>query len=102
MAMPEFSRWQKVAAIELPFDTYHPQGIVKIGSTYYLSTVDKAGARGYLVEFALSEDPSPQATARELRRIPLVDGDKGERYHPGGIDVDEASGQIWVPVAEYR
>jgi hypothetical protein len=100
--MPEFSRWKKVAAIELGFETYHPQGIVKKDGVFFLSTVDRASAKGYLIAFTLSDGPLAGAVAHEVRRITLVDGDHGERYHPGGMDVDDASGQIWVPVAEYR
>ena len=31
-------KWTQVAAIPINFNTYHPQGMVKIGDTYFLST----------------------------------------------------------------
>src|SRR5258708_2676172 len=33
-------KWNQVAAIPINFNTYHPQGMVKIGDTYFVSTVD--------------------------------------------------------------
>src|ERR1700704_73354 len=33
-------KWTPVAAIPINFNTYHPQGMVKIGDIYFLSTVD--------------------------------------------------------------
>src|SRR5437667_2642664 len=33
-------KWNQVAAIPIAFNTYHPQGMVKIGDTYFVSTVD--------------------------------------------------------------
>src|ERR1700682_139109 len=30
-------KWTAVAAIPINFNTYHPQGMVKIGDTYFLS-----------------------------------------------------------------
>jgi uncharacterized protein DUF6454 len=102
LALGDFKGWRQVAAIELPFETYHPQGLAKIGATYYLSTVDRTGMRGYLVAFALSDGPLETAVAREIGRTLLADGDNPERYHPGGIDLDDRSGGLWVPLAEYR
>jgi hypothetical protein len=34
------SQWRQVAAIPVNFNTFHPQGMVKIGDTLYLSSVD--------------------------------------------------------------
>ena len=99
--------WTPVAAVTLRFRTYHPQGMVKIGDTYFLSAVeilktpeklpapvggqayDTGSGIGHLFKFA--------ADGRLLADIKLGEG---SIYHPGGIDYDGAS--IWVPVAEYR
>ena len=82
-------RWLRIAAIKPQFATHHPQGLVKSGETFYLSSVTGAGI-GYLFHFG--------AQGQLLRQLTL-----GEDaiYHPGGIDQDK-NGFIWVPVAEYR
>lgn len=88
------STWQQVGSIPLDFPAHHPQGMVKIGSYFFMSSVeviDRANGigRGYLFKF--------DQTGKLLTRIQLGEG---AIYHPGGIDFD---GQyIWVPVAEYR
>ena len=33
-------KWNLVTAIPINFNTYHPQGMAKIGDAYFLSTVD--------------------------------------------------------------
>ena len=99
--------WQPAGARVLAFDTFHPQGLVKVGNAFYLSSVEviaptsrvaqpvdgtdrTAGeGRGHLFKF--------DADGRLLSDLTLGDG---AMYHPGGIDFD---GQfIWVPVGEYR
>ncbi len=99
--------WQPAGSRVLAFDTFHPQGLVKVGDAFYLSSVEvttpprrftkpvdgmerSAGeGRGHLFKF--------DADGRLLSDLTLGEG---SIYHPGGIDFD---GQfIWVPVAEYR
>jgi Family of unknown function (DUF6454) len=81
--------WTRVAAIPVTFTTHHPQGMVKIGDTFYVSSVDKDETAGHLFKIdksgALITDLSLGA---------------GELFHPGGIDFDGKD--LWVPVAEYR
>lgn len=101
------TRWEKVGETPLAFEDHHPQGMVKIGDDFYISTVriierterydtpqdgmDRTAGvgEGYLLRF------SPDGEL--LDQVQLGDGDA---YHPGGIDFDGTS--IWVPVAEYR
>src|SRR5205085_9104249 len=68
---------------------FHPQGMVKIGDAFYVSSVDKGKGAGHL--FKIDRDGNLAGD------LPLG---AGVVYHPGGIDYDGAS--IWVPVAEYR
>lgn len=101
------TQWQRKAAIPLQFPTFHPQGMVKIGDAFFVSSVD--------IRKPTTRFPSPQggydrdigegvghlfkfdAEGRLLADLTLGEG---SIYHPGGIDFD---GQhIWVPVAEYR
>jgi len=82
------SAWTLAASVPLDFPAHHPQGLVKIGDTFYQTAVDRAGL-GYLFKF--------DASGRLIASIKLGEG---AIYHPGGIDYDGTS--IWVPVAEYR
>jgi len=86
--------WTHAAAIPVKFPTFHPQGMVKIGDTFYVSSVevrnrDSGDGTGHLFRI----DNSGQLLA-DLKL------GEGPIYHPGGIDYDGQS--IWVPVAEYR
>ena len=90
--------WKQTAAVRLQFPSFHPQGMVKIGEYFFMSSVEVTRKRqnndggegvGLLFKF--------DATGKLLTKITLGEG---LIYHPGGIDYD---GQfIWVPVAEYR
>jgi hypothetical protein len=98
--------WRQTAAIPLRFNTHHPQGMVRVGDDFYLSTVEvieqtkrspqasghdrSAGAGfGHLIRFGIDGRPHEDLRLGE-----------GTIYHPGGIDYDGR--HIWVPVAEYR
>jgi hypothetical protein len=94
MRLTRQSTWTQVAAVPVAFPTYHPQGMVKIGDTFVVSSVevrDRQAGRGIGHLFKMDG-------AGKL--IGHVELGEGAIYHPGGIDFD---GQhIWVPVAEYR
>ncbi len=101
------SAWTHVAGVRMGFHTFHPQGLVKIGDTLYVSSVE--------VRVAPVRFPTPvgghdrdtgegvghlfkvDMTGRLLADLPLG---RGAVYHPGGIDFDGRF--IWVPVSEYR
>ena len=101
------SKWQLVDQVKLDFQTYHPQGLVKIGDDFYISSVKKIVSPkkfktpqggydrttgegvGYLFKFDKQGELVSKVTLGE-----------GSIYHPGGIDFDGRF--IWVPVAEYR
>ncbi|HBI86567.1 MAG TPA: hypothetical protein DDY75_01525 [Sphingobacterium sp.] len=94
-------------SIPLLFDTYHTQGLTKIGDYFFLTGVDvhrwpKAYKKlmgkfdrdvgvgnGYIMKFNLKGE-----------LISKVSLGHGSMYHPGGIDFDGEN--IWVPVCEYR
>ncbi len=99
------STWTLLSEIPLAFDTYHPQGLVKVGDYFFLSSVET------------KERPVPMNDSRYDRTTgagtghlfkidstgKLVDQTtlgEGAMYHPGGIDFDGES--LWVSVAEYR
>jgi hypothetical protein len=101
------TRWEKIGETPLAFEDHHPQGMVKVGDAFYVSSVriiertqrydtpqdgmDRTPGvgEGYLLKFS--------ASGELLDQVRLGEGDA---YHPGGIDFDGEA--IWVPVAEYR
>ena len=83
------SPWKLVSSVPIKFRTHHPQGMVKIGDTFFVSSVDKAGTSGHLFKI--------DAAGNLVADLPLGEG---ALYHPGGIDYDGTD--IWVSVAEYR
>ena len=87
-ALTRASVWTLAGSVPLDFPAYHPQGLVKIGDTFHMTAVDRAGL-GYLFKF--------DAAGRLVTSVKLGEG---AMYHPGGIDYDGT--HIWVSVAEYR
>jgi hypothetical protein len=95
--------WKLVRETRLKFRTYHPQGLLKIGDRFLLSSVETfKGSNG---------DAAPGLRSRSGRgHLFLFDQDgeviqglslgEGARFHPGGIDSDGRF--VWIPVAEYR
>jgi hypothetical protein len=106
-AITRESRWTLLATHPLAFAAHHPQGMVKIGETFFVSSVeitvrtrrypqpvggvdrDAGEGVGHLFKFG--------ADGSLLAHLRLGEG---AIYHPGGIDYDGT--HIWVPVAEYR
>ena len=101
------TQWKQVAAIPIGFDTQHPQGMVKIGDDFYVTSVEikKPTTRYPQLQDGYDRDTGEGAghlfkfdkTGKLLADLPLGEGPV---YHPGGIDYDGR--YIWVPVAEYR
>jgi hypothetical protein len=94
LGLTRASTWTPVASIPIAFRTFHPQGMVKVGETFFVSSVeviDREAGRGVGHLFAIDKAGTLIADLRL---------GEGAIYHPGGIDYDGTS--IWVPVAEYR
>jgi hypothetical protein len=88
------SHWKLVASVPIAFRTFHPQGMVRIGETYFVSSVEvrnRDAGQGIGHLFRIDK------TGHLVTDLRL-----GENaiYHPGGIDYDGQN--LWVPVAEYR
>ena len=86
--------WTRVSSVPIPFQTFHPQGLVKIGDTFFLSSVevlDRDAGKGIGHLFKMD------SAGRRLADLKLGEG---AIYHPGGLDYDGTN--IWVAVAEYR
>ena len=99
--------WKHVTSIPIEFTTHHPQGMVKIGDTFYVSSVEIVVRTTRLRESAGGFDRDAGEGVGHLFKIDkagklIADLKLGEgaMYHPGGIDYDGRN--IWVPVAEYR
>ena len=99
--------WKQVAAIPVAFPTFHPQGMIKIGDAFFVSSVD---IRKPTTRYSQLQDGYDRDTGEGEGHLFKIGADgklladlklgEGTIYHPGGIDFD---GQfIWVPVAEYR
>jgi hypothetical protein len=89
MKLARDSAWTLTSTVPVKFMTHHPQGMVKIGDMFYVSSVDKIRGVGHV--FKIGPDGNRLADIRL---------GEGEIYHPGGIDYDGEN--IWVPVGEYR
>jgi hypothetical protein len=99
--------WVESAPLNLKFDAHHPQGLVKVGETFFLSSVQVVRRPKALPapEDGFDRDPG-QGVGHLFRfnRDGRLTGElqlgEGTIYHPGGIDSDGEF--LWVPVAEYR
>ena len=104
--------WTPVQSVTMNFQTFHTQGLVKIGDTFFVSavevlegTVRNGATTDSLYDFSLDRSTGAgrgwlfkfKADGRLLGKLELSDG---SRYHPGGMDFDGR--YLWVPVAEYR
>jgi len=101
------SSWQPVASVPIKFPTYHPQGMVKIGETLFVSSVEVTMPTKRLSQPAGGSDRDTGAGVGHLFKMDMAGNlmadlriGEGTIYHPGGIDFDGTN--IWVPVAEYR
>ena len=101
------SHWTAVASIRLGFKSHHPQGLVKIGDDFYLSSVEITARTKSYAQPVDGYDRDTGVGTGHLFKFDkaghlLADLKLGEGsiYHPGGIDYDGRF--IWVPVAEYR
>jgi hypothetical protein len=101
------SKWTLTSKVPVGFPTFHPQGMVRIGEAFFVSSVEvKQPTRRFPTPID-GYDRDTGAGVGHLFKFDasgklLADLTLGERtiYHPGGIDYDGTD--IWVPVAEYR
>lgn len=101
------SQWRLTASAPVNFNTHHPQGMVKIGEVFYVSSVEvtQPTRRFAQPQSGLDRDPGAgvghlfkfDAQGNLITDLPLG---AGAMYHPGGMDYDGKF--IWVSVAEYR
>src|SRR5687768_7767588 len=101
------SKWVQVAAVPVPFPTYHPQGLAAAGDTLFVSSVEilEPTERFPTPRDGLDRTPGKGRghlfkMARDGRLLGQAELGESDIYHPGGIDHDGR--WLWVPVAEYR
>ncbi len=106
-ALKKSANWQLVGKTRLKFRTYHPQGMVKIGKFFFLSSVEIIERTKKFDRPEEGYDRTPGKGVGHLFKfgkdgglISSVTLGEGIVYHPGGIDYDGR--WLWVPVAEYR
>ncbi|TMG87180.1 MAG: hypothetical protein E6H78_01920, partial [Betaproteobacteria bacterium] len=91
-------KWNQVAAIPISFNTHHPQGMVKIGDTYFVSTVD---IKKPTTRYPQLQDGYDRDTGEGVGHLIKFDAKgtliadltlgEGSVYHPGGMDYDGKS-----------
>lgn len=89
LALDSTGGWDFDGGISLGFDAGHPQGMVLVDDTWWISSVDIPAQCGWLM--------AVDGAGRLLERWPCGDT---VRYHPGGTDC--ADGGLWLAAAEYR
>jgi Family of unknown function (DUF6454) len=101
------TQWKPVSALPIAFPTYHPQGMVKIGEAFFVSSVEIKEPTKRFPQPVDGYDRDTGAGVGHLFKIDLkgnlvshITLGEGSMYHPGGIDYDGK--YIWIPVAEYR
>jgi hypothetical protein len=107
MALTRETHWKLTSSVPIRFRTFHPQGMVKIGDTIFVSSVE--------VIVPTKRFPAPvggrdRDTGEGIGHLFRMDTSgnliadvrvgSGSMYHPGGMDYDGST--IWLPVAEYR
>ena len=101
------SAWKLVTSVPIPFRTYHPQGMVKIGDALFVSSVEIKVPTKRFPQPVDGYDRDAGDGVGHLFKLDLAGNliadlklGEGAMYHPGGIDYDGE--HIWVAVAEYR
>lgn len=99
--------WTKVGETKLNFTAYHPQGMVRIGDLFYVSTAEfiqkpvkfPQPIGGFDRDVGIGKGHILKFDASGNLVFDLAIGE-GSMYHPGGMDFDGQN--LWVPVAEAR
>lgn len=101
------TKWEQKDKIDLQFNNYHSQGMVRIGDLFYLSAVELIEKP---VKYDQPQNGYDRTTGKGIGHLFVFDIQgkllndmhlgEGNIYHPGGIDFD--GNHIWVPIAEYR
>jgi uncharacterized protein DUF6454 len=107
MKLTRDSPWNLVESVPMKFTMHHPQGMVMIGDTLFVSSVEIKVRTTRLPQPVDGYDRDTGEGVGHLFKIDMAGNliadlrlGEGPIYHPGGIDYDGKD--IWAPVAEYR
>jgi hypothetical protein len=103
--------WSLVDTVRLQAETWHPEGIVKLGDEWIISSVEVTEPTvkypdGQIID---GTDRTPGAGFGHLMRFDAHGALLADRvlnsagaleYHPGGLDYDGR--RLWVTLAQYR
>lgn len=71
-------------------ETHHVQGLCVNERFFWISSVDTKAKKGWV--YRVDRGTGKMIAERDITL--------GDQYHPGGMQI--ASGELWVPVAEYK
>lgn len=99
------TRWTKVSEVKLDFKTFHPQGMVKVGNEYWLTSVEvKGGLFARILQALHLRDEQGQGHLFRFDQrghlLGQLDLGQGAMFHAGGLDFDGR--YLWIPVAAYK
>jgi len=107
MALTRDSQWTLASSTPMQFVTHHPQGMVKIGESLFVSSVEVTTPTRRFAQPVDGFDRDQGAGVGHVFKIDMKGAllsdlklGEGAIYHPGGMDYDGRD--IWVPVSEYR
>lgn len=89
-------------------DSFHPQGLVKLGDHFFMSTVDKKGKvtadkqNGYIYKLHFDESNLTWSYIDHTRLSIEAKGEPQKEFHPGGMDYCEKRKAVIVPLSQYR
>jgi Family of unknown function (DUF6454) len=103
--------WKLIRSVRLQAETWHPEGIVKLGKQWIVSSVQVTEPtvkypNGQIID---GTDRTPGAGFGHLMRFDARGRLQTDRvlnrpgaleYHPGGLDYDGA--KLWLTLAQYR
>lgn len=99
--------WQPSGDVKLGFDAHHPQGMVRVGDLWWMSSVEIIEPTVRYPEPVDGYDRTPGKGKGHLfafddsgALVADIELGEGDIYHLGGLDWDGE--RLWVPVAEYR
>ena len=107
MKLTRGTKWVPAGELAIQFPTHHPQGMIKIGDDFFVSSVEIIKPT---TKYEAPKDGYDRDTGEGVGHLFKISKDgklladlklgEGSIYHPGGIDYDGK--YLWVPVAEYR
>lgn len=91
--------WKFIEKYPLSFNTHHPQGLLKTGNSFILSTVSKQEQVGYLKLFSKNSEGRYVET---LSRSFSQRDKNGQLYHLSGMDMSDDPHFFWVALSHYH